>query len=292
MKRKLFAIGLALTLALIAVLPVWAGGWSVVTLDELPGQITAGQPVEIGFMVLQHGKTPLDGLTPIITARLDSGKPITFAAEEEGETGHYVATLTFPQEGQWEWEIAAFGEPQTMLALTVFSAPVTVSQPEPVQSPLEPAISPVSLITGVTGLTGIVLGLLFFRNRKSWAVALVVAGLLVGGYGVVSAASQPEVKEEAKPVVAAPSTSEISQVELGRQLFIAKGCITCHYHSDVQGYSTYGFDDFPNLTNFTASAEYLRMWLKDPNSVKPAKMPALGLSDVEIEALIAFINAE
>jgi len=49
----------------------------------------------------------------------------------------------------------------------------------------------------------------------------------------------------------------------------------------------------PNLSNFSADPEYLRGWLRNPASVKPkTEMPALQLSDSEIDALIAFLNAE
>lgn len=294
MKRKVFAIGLAVALALIFAVPVLAGGWAVITLDELPGQVAAGEPLEIGFMVRQHGRTPVDGLTPIVTARLDGkGRPSTFFAEEDGATGHYVATITLPQEGQWEWEIEAFGAPVQMPTLTVLSSSVAALPVAEQQSAPVSGFDNVILLAGVAGLVGILLGLFFLRDRKRWAIALVVAGLLVGGYGVVSAASQPKVEKEAKPVSATLAASAESQIELGRQLFIVKGCVTCHVHNEIRGYDTFGFgEETPHLTNFTASPEYLRMWLKDPKSVKPAaQMPELGLSEAEIEALIAFINA-
>jgi cytochrome c1 len=48
-----------------------------------------------------------------------------------------------------------------------------------------------------------------------------------------------------------------------------------------------------NLTNFSASPEVLRIRLKDPTMAKSdTQMPNLSLSDVEIEALIAFINSK
>ncbi|MBI3170086.1 MAG: cytochrome c oxidase subunit II, partial [Chloroflexi bacterium] len=44
---------------------------------------------------------------------------------------------------------------------------------------------------------------------------------------------------------------------------------------------------------FTASPEYLRMWLADPKSVKRlTETPNLKLSETEIEALIAFISSK
>lgn len=290
MKRNLTATVLALALALILAVPVLAGGWAVITLDALPGQMAAGEPLEIGFVVRQHGQTPLGGLTPIITARLNGGsKLVRFFAEEQGAVGHYTASLTLPEAGTWEWSIEAFGEPQAMPALTV-NAAVVAAEAQVTQPATAPAFNTMSLWIGVAGLVGAALGALVFRSKRRWAIALVLAGFLVGGYGVVSAANPPRAESDAKPLVA---VSADSQVELGRQLFVAKGCVTCHYHSDVSGSYTFGFDDIPNLTNFTASPEYLRMWLTNPKSVKPyTKMPALGLSEAEIEALIAFINAD
>ena len=49
----------------------------------------------------------------------------------------------------------------------------------------------------------------------------------------------------------------------------------------------------PNLSNFSASAEVLRIRLKDPKLAKSdSQMPNLHLADDEIEALIAFINSK
>jgi hypothetical protein len=47
----------------------------------------------------------------------------------------------------------------------------------------------------------------------------------------------------------------------------------------------------PDLSNFSASPEVLRLRLQDPRLVNSnTQMPDLNLSDAEIEALIAFIN--
>ncbi len=52
------------------------------------------------------------------------------------------------------------------------------------------------------------------------------------------------------------------------------------------------FEDAPNLTDFTADPDYLAKWLDDPKSIKPKTyMPRLDLSEEEIGALTAFINA-
>lgn len=286
MKSRMILVAILLLAgALFLATPALAGGWAVITLDELPGEIVAGQPLEIGFTVRQHGVTPMGGLTPIVSARY-AGFTVTEQAEAQGETGHYVATLTFHQEGEWRWSIQAFSVNQPMPTLNVIEAPV-ISQ-SVAQDPI-PANLP--LLAGSLGLAGLAAGLFVALRRKArWAIALILAGLIVSAGSIVAAAEQPAAEAEAKVVSADAS---ISQVEVGRRLFIAKGCMVCHSHSETNKVREFGVDIGPNLTNITASPEYLRMWLKDPKLVKStARMPVLGLSDAEIKALIAFINAD
>jgi hypothetical protein len=107
-----FVVVILSMLALAA--PALAGGWAVVTLDSLPREVRAGTPFQLGFMVLQHGKTPtstdLNGkpLTPLMTASKQGDATATFHAEahQQGPTGHYVVDLTFPSDGSWAWQIA------------------------------------------------------------------------------------------------------------------------------------------------------------------------------------------
>jgi cytochrome c2 len=93
--------------------------------------------------------------------------------------------------------------------------------------------------------------------------------------------------------VAAPpaSPTPVPAAGIGKQLFVAKGCITCHRHDAVAIQRRFTIDTIPNLTAYRNDPAYLRNWLKDPASVKPGtEMPDLGLSAAEIEALIAFVN--
>ena len=90
------SIVLALLLSLVFAVPVFAGGWAVITLDELPSNSVAGEPLRIGFTVLQHGRTPMTNLEPTVTAGLALDEKLVVYAEPEGKPGHYVATLTFP----------------------------------------------------------------------------------------------------------------------------------------------------------------------------------------------------
>lgn len=289
MKRLSVLLGLALLLGLTLVTPALAGGWAVVTLDALPAEIVAGQALEIGFMVRQHGVTPATGLTPIIRAQLDgSNKPLTFTAEEKGEAGHYVATLLFPQQGEWQWSIDAYSANQPMPMLTVAAAPVVTATPLPaVARPWLPWAA------GIVGAAGILIGFVIVLRRKArWALALILAGILVSGGSIVSAAAQPAAESTPTPPGEAEAAlTSLSQVELGRNLFIAKGCMMCHSHIETNQIREFGINLGPDLSHFKSSPEYLRLWLNDPSSVKPAtRMPTLGLSAPEIEALIAFIN--
>ena len=92
------AVGIALLLALVLIPTVFAGGWAVITLDRLPKEVTVGEPLTVGFMVLQHGQTPMTNLEPTVTATLQKNEQFVVNAEPEGKPGHYMATLTFPKE--------------------------------------------------------------------------------------------------------------------------------------------------------------------------------------------------
>jgi len=97
-------------LPLSATLAVAAGGWAIITLDDLPDAIAAGKPVTLTFTVRQHGHTPLDNLRPSIDASLSAGEHIRADAVPAGEKGRYRSTLTLPDTGQWRLTInSGFG---------------------------------------------------------------------------------------------------------------------------------------------------------------------------------------
>jgi cytochrome c2 len=282
------SIGLALLLALLFAFPAFGGGWAVITLDELPANVIAGEPFTIGFTVRQHGRTPLDGLYPTITANLHKDQEFMVDAEPDGEPGHYTATITFPQEGEWSWSIRAFTMDQPMPVLSVSapsmaSAPVTTSKFETL-----PWLMIVRLLAFAAALVCLVF---IFRSRSRVAGTLTVLCLLAGIATFGTEATTLGVEAQSKSV----SEASGPQVELGQQLFIAKGCITCHYNDKAADKSEYWTIEMgaPDLTKFTGNPEVLRMRLKDPSSVKSdTKMPNLGLKETEIEALVAFINSK
>ena len=91
------------------------------------------------------------------------------------------------------------------------------------------------------------------------------------------------------PASSGDGPEAVSYVSYGRALFQAKGCTACHQHREVNPGA--GVAIGPDLTEVVLDPAYLRSWLSDPASIRPGtRMPNLGLSESEIEALIAFIN--
>lgn len=283
-------VGMVLLLSLAIAVPVFAGGWAVITVDDLPVTATAGEPLTIGFTVLQHGKTPTSGLSPTIAFTLPKEKQFSVIAEED-DTGHYTASVTFPREGEWEWTINAFME-QPMPAISVVAAPVVT---EPSQPTVQTEAIPYTLIVRVLAFGLALVGAFFaFRTNSRLTMGLTALCLTVALASFIPGSTVPKVEAQDVPTAQPAVESSITQVELGRRLFIAKGCITCHVNQKVVSSSYWTVEiGAPNLTKFSASPEALFLRLKDPASVKSdTQMPNLGLSQVEIEALIAFINSK
>lgn len=86
-----------------------AGGWAVITVDDLPDYVEAGKAVGLSFMVRQHGQTPLRDIQPKIEAvagRLTARGAVT----PDDKPGHYTASLTLPSAGDWSITIrSGFG---------------------------------------------------------------------------------------------------------------------------------------------------------------------------------------
>lgn len=295
--RFKLSLVLALALSLALAIPAFAGGWAVITLDELPDGVVAGEPFTVGFTVLQHGRTPMTGLDPVIFASSGDEK-ITVFPKASGKPGHYEVSLTLPSAGEWEWTIQAFTMEQKMPILSVTEPVVaSVSAPEVKTQPVESQPSSWLVIIRVLALGIGLIGLVFaFRRKSRSAMALTALCLLVGVGSFMVGTAVPAVEAESESPAKVAGNESISQVELGQRLFIAKGCITCHANAKVPNsydYWTINPEGATNLTNFSASPELLRIRLKDPKAAKSdTQMPNLGLTEAEIEALIAFINSK
>lgn len=98
------------------------GGWAVVTVDDVPDYLVAKQSVNLSFVVRQHGHRPIDGLQPVIDAKL--GRTSIVAKAEPQNSGRYVATLNLPHAGEWTLTVhSGFGmESGTILPMRVVEA--------------------------------------------------------------------------------------------------------------------------------------------------------------------------
>jgi hypothetical protein len=189
-----------------------AGGCAVVSLADLPGQFTVGQPTELKFAVRQHGMHLLPGLRARVTAVAD-GRQVD-ADAQPAEPGHYKATFTLPRAGKWN--------------VTIHS-----------------------------------------------------------GFGVASVLNLRPIEAVAPGTTVAPAPLALR----GLDLFVAKGCNSCHYHGDTrtQPVARVGED----LTDKRYSDGLLSMMLTNPAMIpKPDiwQMPDLKLQPQEVAALVAFIN--
>jgi cytochrome c2 len=90
----------------------------------------------------------------------------------------------------------------------------------------------------------------------------------------------------------APAPAPMSPVDRGLQLYVAKGCASCHSHQLTKDYNLTKMG--PDLSEPKFATPYLTRFLENP-AVKTdwktdQRMPNLGLKPAEITALVAFLN--
>jgi len=128
----------ALVVALASVGAAAGGGWATVGFAPLPDGTAAGETWKPEITVLQHGKTPLGGLTPVVRISGD-GDTRSFTASETSEVGVYEADVVFPSSGEWRVVIeSGFG------ASNVTYGPVTIgpgTAGQPTSFPLAPVLA-------------------------------------------------------------------------------------------------------------------------------------------------------
>ena len=95
-----------LVAALVATGSASAGGFATVGLSSLPTGVSAGEPWDPDITILQHGETPLDGLSPVLTISDADGASHDFTASATGEPGVYRASVVFPESGSWKVAVA------------------------------------------------------------------------------------------------------------------------------------------------------------------------------------------
>jgi hypothetical protein len=101
-RRSLLA--LPILVVLLAAPPALAGGWATVGLSSTPTGAQPGKPWSVDLTILQHGRTPLADLQPVITiTNGDISRNVI--AKPTGKIGVYHADVVFPAAGRWEYKI-------------------------------------------------------------------------------------------------------------------------------------------------------------------------------------------
>ncbi len=115
MKRLLLVLVVGLVLAPAAA----AGGWATVQLSAVPSDgLRAGERMGIDITVLQHGRTPLAGVTPLFQILdLSSGEVVReVAGRPTRKPGVYHVDVAFPRAGTFAYQVydgfAAYGGAQ------------------------------------------------------------------------------------------------------------------------------------------------------------------------------------
>jgi cytochrome c oxidase subunit 2 len=100
------------------------------------------------------------------------------------------------------------------------------------------------------------------------------------------------IQEQGRPAQVSDTASE------GRRIFERTACVNCHAVAGTAAIGRFG----PDLTHLMSrdtiasgvapnTPENLRRWIQDPSVIKPgSKMPAMGLSDSELNAVTAYME--
>jgi hypothetical protein len=106
MNRFTLLAATALAVALLAPATSLAGGWATVGLSSLPDGTQPSEPWVVDLTVLQHGRTPLQGVEPRVLIRdARGGVEKAFTAEATGRAGIYRARVVFPSAGRWTYAV-------------------------------------------------------------------------------------------------------------------------------------------------------------------------------------------
>lgn len=148
---------LVLAVAAVTVPAASAGGFATVGLSSLPAGTAPGEKWPVDLTVLQHGRTPLDGIAPVLTITNNAGgDSATFTGMPTGKPGVYHVDVVFPSAGTWSYEIwDDFSQTHTF-------KPVEIAAPSGGPFPLFELGLGVGLALALAGAT-----ILLLRRRQS-----------------------------------------------------------------------------------------------------------------------------
>jgi hypothetical protein len=152
--RHLIALA-ALGAALVVTSAASAGGWATVGIAPLADGVSSGDTWRTEITVLQHGRTPLDGLRPTLTISAET-ETRTFLAKPTRKTGVYEVDVVFPRAGQWSVVVeSGFGDSRLTYG------PVTIGGP----AVAAPGGFPALPVAGVAGALALAAAAVFGARR-------------------------------------------------------------------------------------------------------------------------------
>jgi hypothetical protein len=167
MIRRLAATVAALALLLTLTVTVLAGGWAEIVADaQTTEPPVEGQPLEVGFVVLQHGETPAGWETATVHfTNASTGQTIDVTATNDRPDGHFVATTTLPAAGAWTWKVTLqdLASEHAPVALTVNAATGQAAATDAIGLPIIAVLAAVVLIGGVAAFA------IIWQTRRSRA---------------------------------------------------------------------------------------------------------------------------
>jgi hypothetical protein len=123
MLRRLAAAVAALAMVLMLAAPAVAGNWAEIIPDAQTAEPPVeGQPVDVGFRVLQHGVTPAGWETATVHfTNASTGETLDVVASNDRDDGHFVADAVQLSAGYWNWRVTLkdLGTEQAPVALSV-----------------------------------------------------------------------------------------------------------------------------------------------------------------------------
>jgi hypothetical protein len=159
MTRFTLVAAAALAAALIAPATTLAGGWATVGLSSLPDGTRPGEEWVVDITVLQHGRTPLEGVEPMVLIEAASGgAENAFAARPTERSGVYRARVVFASAGEWTYLVDDdFSQVHRLGSVRIGAGG---AQATPVAAAARPSTGPPDSSDGVTlaGALGIALG--------------------------------------------------------------------------------------------------------------------------------------
>lgn len=147
MVRRLASGLAAVAMLFLLAVPVMAGGWADIVADAQTGTTPVeGQPLVVGFKVMQHGITPAPWESATVHfVKVGSGDTIDVVASNDDPNGHFTASVTLPRSGFWSWQVTLANLQSTHVPVTIGVRAADGRAPE---------VDPASLIAAIDRAKG------------------------------------------------------------------------------------------------------------------------------------------